>query len=74
MFGRNKFDVGGVIPIVKCIRYNSNINPQKLKEQLLKNMTQELMQYTQFEVEDKGDGTTLLSARLDVIRKDNIKE
>ena len=63
---------GTIVPIVKCIRYNSNIkNVDSLKNNLIKMMIAELMGYTEFNIEDKGDGTVLLTARLDVVNRND---
>lgn len=75
MFGKKKNIeeyCGTIIPLVKCVRYNSNIsNVEVLKSNLIKMMMNELLQYTEFTSEDKGDGTILITARLDVVNRND---
>lgn len=65
---------GSIIPVVRCIKYSPNIKPKTLKQTLIRNMAEELAQYTTFTEEEQENGSILLTARLDVLSKDPILE
>jgi len=61
---------GGIVPVIRCMKYNENIKPDPIKERLVKDMAQELLNYAEFTVKEEGNGVKLITARLDVLRRD----
>ena len=57
-----------IFPITKSIRYNSRLNPEVVKRQIVNKMMDEVLLATNFDLEDQGDGTILMVGRLDTCR------
>ena len=63
-----------VIPITRSIVFRSGMNKEQIKERLVKDMTDRLMQYVEFTEELKEDTkVTMLTARIDVIQKTKVE-
>ena len=61
---------GGIIPVVRCVKYNESLKPDPIRERLIKDMVRELLNYAEFTVKEEGNGIKLITARLDVLRRD----
>lgn len=57
-----------IFPITKSIRYNSRLNPEVIKRQIVNKMLDEILLATNFDLQDQGDGTILMVGRLDICR------
>lgn len=58
----------GIFPITKSIRFNSNLDINDIKHQVVQRMFNEIFLNTRFDVEEKPDGTTLVVGRIDIIK------
>lgn len=65
--------VGGLVPVVACIKYSSRMSELSVKEMIAHKMGRELMNYIYFEKEEQDNGVILLKGRIDVLRRDNIQ-
>lgn len=57
-----------IFPITRTIKYNSSLNPYVIKKQLVNKMLDEILLATSFDIEEQGDGTTLMIGRLDIVK------
>lgn len=62
--------VGSLIPIVKCAKYNENLQEEYIKNQIVHKMIPELMNYIVWDAKKEENGVVLLSGRIDVLRHD----
>lgn len=57
-----------IFPITKSIRFNSGLDINDIKHQVVQKMFNEIFLNTRFDVEEKPDGTTLVVGRIDIIK------
>ena len=63
---------GRIIPIVKTTKYMSGLSEQHIKSNLIRAIEPELMQYITFDVKESSEGVMLMTARLDVLKREEI--
>lgn len=63
---------GGIVPITRSKQFRTGIKPEEIKNMLAKEMLPEIMNYIQYSSEITGEGVTIIKARLDVVRKDEV--
>ena len=63
---------GRIIPIVKTTKYMSGLSEQHIKSNLIRAIEPELMQYITFEIKESSEGVMLMTARLDVLKREEI--
>ena len=76
IFGKRKKDLpiidGILIPIVGSVRYRTGMHEDVIRKQIVNKMIPEIKNYIRWEVDEQGD-VTIVTGRLDVLRKDNIQ-
>ena len=65
-------EFGSFVPIVKTIKISPNVSKEQLKFYLVKEMLAEISNYVYTTEEQQENGTILLTARIDVLRRDKI--
>lgn len=63
-----------IFPITKSIRFNSGLNPNDIKYQVVQKMLNEIFLNTRFDIEEKPDGTSLMVGRIDIIKMNQENE
>lgn len=64
--------LGAIIAITRSKQFRTGIKPDEIKNILAKEMLPEIMNYIQYSSEITGEGVTIIKARLDVVRKDEV--